>query len=383
MELRKFRALEPSARSIVFYAEDGGSWVHYESIIRELVDNLGKRICYVTSTANDPVLRLQDRNIQAYYIGFGSARTVFFLTLRADVMVMTMPDLETYQIKRSKSPVHYVYVYHSMISTHMSYRPGAFDHFDAILCVGPHHKEEIRATEALFGLPPKILVEHGYARLEAILSANAEYGVNDPPIERDGFHVLVAPSWGPNSLLETSGTKLVEILLRSNYFVTVRPHPMFTRNRGDILADLSDRFGSNPNFALDLDIASQESLRASDVMISDWGGVSLEYAFGLERPAILVDVPRKIMNPDYENIQCVPMEVHVRPDLGSVTSPDDLEEIPRLIENLRSTAAAWKDHIREVRTRWIYNIGTSSSIGAAYIAEAAEQAKGPVPPSLV
>lgn len=374
MGLRKFRALDPADRSIVFYAEDGGSWVHYEPVIKELTGNMGKRICYVTSSANDPVLSLHDENVRVYYIGLGSARTLFFLTLQAGVMVMTMPDLQTYQIKRSRSSVHYVYIYHSMISTHMSYRPGAFDNFDAILCVGPHHKEEIRATEALHRLPPKILVEHGYGRLEAILNSNAGDVPVQPPVEGDAFHVLVAPSWGPDSLLETCGSQLVEVLLRSNYFVTVRPHPMFTLQRGQVLSDLSNTFGSNPRFALDLDIASQRSLRASHVMISDWGGVALEYAFGLERPAILVDVPRKVMNPNYEDIQCTPFEVQIRSEIGAVASPDRLDEIPSMIENLRDTAVTWKEHVREIRTHWIYNIGTSGAAGASYISEAVERA---------
>ena len=40
-DVRRFNALEPEARSIVFYAEDAASWAHFEPIIRELIGPLG------------------------------------------------------------------------------------------------------------------------------------------------------------------------------------------------------------------------------------------------------------------------------------------------------------------------------------------------------
>ena len=66
-------------------------------------------------------------------------------------MIMTMPDLETFHIKRSKShPVHYIYMFHSMVSTHLVYRKSAFDNYDTIFCVGEHHLDEIQNTEKYY-----------------------------------------------------------------------------------------------------------------------------------------------------------------------------------------------------------------------------------------
>ena len=39
----------------------------------------------------------------------------------------------------------YVYVFHSMVSTHMIYEPDGFDHYDTVLTVGPFMEPEIRA----------------------------------------------------------------------------------------------------------------------------------------------------------------------------------------------------------------------------------------------
>ena len=130
-ELEKFNKLDLDERSIVFYSEDISSFVHFEQIIHELTEKMGYQICYVTSAKDDPILAGQNKKIKVFYIGLGAIRTKFFMELKAKVFVMTMPSLETYFIKRSKVyPVHYVYVFHSIVSTHTIYRKGAFDHFD-------------------------------------------------------------------------------------------------------------------------------------------------------------------------------------------------------------------------------------------------------------
>ena len=375
--LSRFNAVDPDARSIVFYAEDAASWRYFETIIDELLDTHNKQICYVTSSPHDPVLQKEDSRIKTFCIGSGFMRTMWFQYLQAGTMVMTMPDIETYHIKRSKHPVHYVYVYHSMVSSHMVYRRGAFDYFDSILCVGPHHKEEILATEQLYGLTPKRLVESGYGLLDSILSTTTE--TDQDPLKYDGLgkRVLIAPSWGEHGLIETLGAKLVEVLLQAGHQVTVRPHSMTIRRYPKQLKELGERFSGNASFNLDIALTSQGTVQASDIMISDWSGAALEYAFGLERPVIFVDIPRKVNNPEYEKIPCVPIEVKLRSELGEVVSPENLSDVPGLVDKLCQNPDLWKDMIRELRNRWIYNVGASGKVAADYIAQVASKTKSP------
>src|SRR5439155_1047234 len=100
----------------------------------------------------------------------GALCTWFFQTIRADVMVLTMLDLQNFHLKRSVHPVHYAYVFHSMGSTHMVDHASSYDHYDSLLCVGPHHVAEIRRREELHRLPPKHLFAHGYPRLERLVA---------------------------------------------------------------------------------------------------------------------------------------------------------------------------------------------------------------------
>ena len=162
-ELEKFNQLDLDERSIVFYSESSVLLYPY---VEQIIEELGKReqkICYVTSSKDDPILKNENKNIKVFYIGDGSVRSKFFWELKAKVLITTMPDLENYWIKRSVVfPVHYIYAFHSINSTHMEFRKGAFDHFDTIFCVGPHQIQELRATEKLYNLKQKNLVECGY-----------------------------------------------------------------------------------------------------------------------------------------------------------------------------------------------------------------------------
>ena len=365
-------ALPRDQRSIVFYSEGPAYWVHLEPIIDHLVNHLDRPVCYLSSTDSDPGITQTHPRIHPFVIGDGTVRTILFRTLDCGVLVMTMPDLNTYHIKRSVHAVHYVYVHHSLVSLHMIYRPGAFDAFDTMFCVGPHHREEARANEALHDLEPKALFDHGYGRLDAILD-NRERGAaaaGDPTAPR---RILVAPSWGPNGVLETCGEPLVQTLLDAGYHVTVRPHPQTRRLSPAALEHIERRFSPHPRFAYEENVASTDSLFASDLMISDWSGAALDFAFGLERPVLFIDVPRKVNNPDYGALNIEPLEVKIRDQVGATLAPEHLAEAPRHIDALLRDSETLGERIRAARARWVYNVGESGQRAAEQVAVIADR----------
>ena len=374
-ELKKFESLEPSVRSIVFYAENAGSIVHLQPLIDELTESLEREICYITSNRSDPILTIKNNKIHAFYIGNGTARIKLFLSLKADVLVMDMPDLETFHIKRSKThPVHYVYVFHSMFSVHSYLRKGAIDHFDTIFCVGPHHVKEIQTAEDVYGLKAKNLIEYGYGHLDTLLKETST-PKQQIPIDDSKKHIIVAPSFGVDSLLETKSLEIIKILLDAQYHVTVRPHPITTRKSPHIIKRIQDKFQSNSDFILETDTSSYDSFYTSDCMISDWSGVSMEYAFALDRPVIFVDVPKKINNPDFEDIHCEPIEISIRTEIGDVISPNQLGELPKKINSLLENLEKFRKRIHGVRLKTVFNIGRSRIIGAKHIVKIADECK--------
>ncbi len=362
--MKAFKNVPRSERQIVFYSEGRGYWSYFEPVFAALQSRHATPVLYVTSAENDPLLQSPPAGMRTFYIGEGSVRTLFFASLDVDVLLMTMPDLQSFHIKRSPFSVHYAYLHHSIVSTHMIYRAAAFDHFDSILCVGPHHVAETRAREQALGLPAKTLVEHGYGRLDTIM----ESGRQGPPPRSDApAQVLVAPTWGENGLIERHGIDAIKPLINAGLRVILRPHPRTRKLAPRALDDICVFFSDEPRFRIDEDSDGTTSLRDSDIMLSDWSGAALEFAFGLERPVIFADVPRKVLNPEYTAIGIEPIEVQIREHVGVVVSTDELAKLGEIAQRMATDSHKWQTTLHQARQRWIYNGGRSGDTAADYL----------------
>jgi hypothetical protein len=368
-DMRRFQTLSQTRRHLVFYCEGPTYWVHLEPLVRHLLSDYEIPVCYLSSSPDDPGLDVVAGRGEAFVIGDGAVRTVLFNSMPPGIVVMTMPDLESFHIKRSIHPVHYVYVQHSLVSTHMIYRPDAFDHFDTIFCAGPHHIAETRAREDLLGLPEKQLFEHGYGRLDSIMARAPEPRSDTAADGSEPLHVLLAPSWGPNGLLESRGAKVVDILLAAGFRLTVRPHPQTRLLTPAAIAEIKRRFSGHPLFRLEDGVVAADSLHAADVMISDWSGAAMEFAFCMDRPVLFIDVPRKVRNPDYEALGIEPLEARIRGEIGDILPPDRLAEAPEAIRRLAGNRRAMQQCIRDARARWVFNLHDSGAAGARRLAE--------------
>jgi YidC/Oxa1 family membrane protein insertase len=365
---RRFLARDKSRREAVFYAEQRADWVHLGPVAESLCRDHGIAVHYLSSERKDPALARDLPNFTGYYIGDGTIRTMAFSTMETKLFVMTLPDIETFHLKKAPRVGHYAYIFHSINSAHMVYLPAAFDHYDPVLCVGPHHIGEIRKREEKLGLPPKTLLEHGYGRLDAL---RAKYDPV-PPAPSAGdrpWRILVAPSWGPQGIIETMGERLVGHLLEAGHRVTLRPHPMTRRTAPASLAAVEKSHGANPRFTLEEDVTTDASLREAHLLITDWSGIGYEYAFCFERPVLYLDTARKIRNPDYGLLEMEPLEVSIRTELGEVVSPDRLDTLPEAAARLISGAADYPPRIRASREKWVFNPGTSGRAGAEALAK--------------
>lgn len=352
-------------RDIVFYSEETQYISFFDGLISALINNHGAKFSYVTSDYNDPILSCHSPNIKAFYI-----RTLFsfFLPfLGSKVIIMTMPDLNQFHIKKSTKGTNHIYVFHSLVSTHMIYRLGAFDFYDTIFCAGPHHIQEVRQTEKLYNLKPKRLLEVGYNRVERIYSDHKNYIQKSNSEAKSNKCVLIAPSWGESNILESCGKELIETLLRADYMVVMRPHPITITKKPDQILSLENEFGSFENFRLDTKTESEKFIHDADVLICDWSGIALEYAFGTERPVLFIDIPRKVHNPEYEKLNIEPIEVSLRDQIGKIISINDVAKADKIISDFLANREIYRDKIVSAREKYVYNFGESSKIGAKYI----------------
>lgn len=356
-----FKALDKKFHNLVFYSEGSGDWPHLGPIVEELLEKPGVHLSYLTSDAGDPGLHLANSRFRAFNIGSGTMRTVLFRGIECKNFVMTLPDLETFHLKRSVHPVHYVYLFHSINSTHTVYRKGAFDAYDTIFCVGPHHEAEIRQTEKVYGLKAKRLVAHGSAKLDTVM--RQFQGLQGNSVSG---RVLLAPSWGECSFIESAtGERLIQSLLDDGLEVILRLHPMTPRRLPKLVPSLKARFAANPKFTVEENMNALQSWMTSECMVTDWSGAGIEYAFALGRPVFYVDTPQKINNPEWQRIGMRGAEDQIRGKIGSVIAPDRVEELPARIRNFILNA----DKINSVRDAWVFNAGRSSRVAADELAK--------------
>lgn len=362
-QIRKFFKIPKRERGIVFYAEHQGYWPAFQGLIGELNTKHHRTVWYITSDWSDPVLREENPRIRPVYVH--TLLSLFMQLIDSPVVVMTLSDLNNHTIKRSRYSVHYIYVFHAIVSTHMVYSFGAFDHYDSVLCVGPHHVKEIRKREELYGLKQKKLVEAGYFRLERIMEAYERRDADATFKERKT--VLVAPSWGDQNILETCGEEVVRILLNAGYRVIVRPHSETIKRFPGLIQRIEKEFSENPEFSLEKTNAGDESMIRANILISDSSGITLEYAFGTLRPVIFLDVPLKIKNARYQELGIEPIELALQSKIGNIVSLANLKSLPSVIDDMLAHQEDYKKNIVEARKESVFNIGISSKVGAEYL----------------
>jgi len=369
-QYRAFRRLPRASRQIVIYAESGQDWHHYAPVIAEITGRHEKQVCYVSSDPDDPGLAQPSAAILSFCIGAGLFRIMFFQMLEADVMLTQMLDLDNLDLKRSVHPVHYIYMFHSLISTHMADYANSFDNYESILCAGPHQKAEIRKRESLHGLKPKRLFEHGYHRLEQLIAE----GRKAPEIaDRSDIHVLLAPSWGDQTILNICGKELVDILLQAGYRLTLRPHFQTRWNTPEVLDGIVASVGDHPGFTLVEQMSESDSLYDSHVMITDWSGAGMDYGLGLEKPVLYIDVPPKSRNDTYHELEMEPFESYVRDKIGAILSPERLAEAPAMILQLLENPDQFRERVRQLREKSVFNLGCSSAAAARAVVEVADE----------
>lgn len=355
-------------KHVVFYSEKSGFYKYYKHLIGYLLSHSNLLIHYVTSDPSDQIFEIAktQSRIRPYYIGEKKLITLF-MKMDADVVIMTTPDLNNFYLKRSyvRRDIEYIYIEHFPGSTNLVTSKGAYDHYDTIFCTGPHMKAELREAEAMYDLPAKNLVEHGYDFMDDLLESYKEMGTsqNDPP------KILIAPSWQKDNILDSCLEPLIEQLMKVPCTVTVRPHPEYVKRFGATLKTLVERYKERyvGRLFFETDFSSSRSIYASDIVVTDWSGTGMEFSYCTKRPTLFIDTPMKVLNPDYSRYENQPIDITSRNVIGVSVPPDDLDRIPDVIENMLSQKGAWAERIQSFMDNHLYNVGKAGQSGGAYI----------------
>ena len=351
---------------VMFYSEKSGFYNYFAEIIEYLLKRTKIVIHYVTGDPNDAVFQTDHPNLVPYYVSDKNLGT-FFAQLDVPLVVMTMPDLQTYHIKRSvvRRDIEYIYVFHALMSTTMAYRKAAFDHFDTIFCVGPYQVREIRETEQKYGLKPKNLIEHGYGQLDRLLKEHE----NLPESGSETPMVLIAPSHQPGNIMESCAGEIIDRLYDAGYKVVVRPHPQFVKRNPEFMPELERLYAekTGERLVFETNFSSHKSIYSADLLITDWSGTAFEFSYVTKRPTLFINTPMKVINPEFDTYENKPMEITFRNVCGISIDPGETEHIAEHAADVLSRSDDYRQIIEQFMKENVYNIGRSGQNGAKYI----------------
>lgn len=362
------RFLDVPNKKIVFYSEKNGFYKYYKNIIEEIIRRTNIVVHYITSDPLDEVFQMESEQFKPYYIG-DNRMIVLMMKMETDIMVMTTPDLENFQLKRSyvKKDTEYVYVPHDVNSSNLTFHKNALDHFDTIFTSGPKNKEEIAEREEKYKLPEKHLVEWGSGVIDN-MTVSYQQMMRESVLQGEQKKtILIAPSWQKDNILDSCIEQMLGELVKTDYHIVVRPHPQYVRHFEGKIDALAEKFRKY-DVEFQKDFSSNKTVYMADLLVTDWSSISFEYAFSTLKPVLFINTPMKVVNEDYQELKTVPIDLELRNTIGVSLEPDSIPEqiVPAvnklLFDKQFSTAA-----MEELKNRYIYHPMESGKVGAEYL----------------
>ena len=361
------RFLKVPGKKVVFYSEKNGFYKYYKNIIEEIIRRTNIMVHYITSDPQDEVFQMEGEQFKPYYIG-DKRLIVLMMKLETRIMVMTTPDLENFQLKRSyvKKDIEYIYVPHDVNSSNLTFHENALDHFDTIFASGFKNKEEIEEREQKFGLPAKRIVEWGSSVIDNMTVSYEAMEQEETAEGKDQKTILIAPSWQRDNIMDSCIEQMLDELVQMPYHIIVRPHPQYVRHFEEKLKALAQKYAEK-GVEVQMDFSSNKTVYTADLLVTDWSSIAFEYAFSTLKPVLFINTPMKVVNPNYKELTSVPVDIELRDKVGISLEENALDGLRPAVEKLLFDNQFSRDSLRRMKEQYIYNVGNSGKVGAEYI----------------
>lgn len=312
---------------IVIYSEGN----QYFRIFKPILDEFEKRehpVVFYTSQEDDLVFKANYKYVKSLFIGQGFKGYAKLAFMKADVCLMTTPNLDVLQLKRSKDVKYYCHIFHG-ISSCLQYRLFSLDYYDAVLCDGEFQFSDIRELEEKRNLPAKELVVVGSPYMDMLKGQ-----VQTLTEKSEMFTILVAPTWGPSGILSKYGTKLLDKLIESNWRIIIRPHPQSVKVEKEIIDSLVNHYKDYSNVSWNYDVDNLKVLSEADIMISDFSCTIFEYCFLFNRPVIYINQEMNKEIYDIGDLDNEAWRYKAIRKVGKELTKDNFENIIQMIESI-------------------------------------------------
>ena len=383
-EKRDAARFNAAKKQLVFYALSSGQYRYYKNIIEYLLEHSDADIHYLTNDPKDAIFLNANKNntnknerLISYYAS--QQKTIsLMLKLDADIFVTTVPDLQTYHMKRSivRDDIEYIFIPHSLASVHVTMKETACDGFDTVLCVGLHQVNEVRRREELANLPRKKLVKAGYGlydQLAESYKSSIKSSTTLPDDIRGKPQILIAPSWQEDNILDLCIDDILKALTGQGYEIIVRPHPQYIRLFPERMKALTNRYSEHTargEIVFVLDFSDNSSVFLSDLLITDWSNIAFEFSYCTLKPSIFVNTPMKVMNPNYEKYGLEVVDISLRDKVGiSIDADSDIlgTSLNKAVAGLLSNKDGYREQIEQALGQYLYYPGRNGEAGGKYI----------------
>lgn len=339
----------------VIFSDSKRYWTIFKPICDEM-DRRGMKGLYITSSPDDPMLSETWQNIKAEFGGDGNKTFARMNMIKADFVLTTTPGLDIYQWKRSRDVKWYAHVLHACNDV-TGYRMFGIDYFDALLLSGEYQIDEVRELEQLRDLPQKETVLVGLPHMDWMRKRLQEAD----PLPEHPTTILLAPSWGPSSILNRFGKKIIDSLLKTDYHIIIRPHPQSFESDKELMEELMRTYPNSDRLEWNRDTDNFDALNRSDILISDFSGVIFDFSLVFERPVIYADVSFDVGPYDawwLERNGRKMWTFSILDKIGIQLKDDHLDHISSLVEQCLH-ATELRDGIEQARKESWVNIGHS------------------------
>lgn len=343
----------------------------YFNVFKPIIDEFEKReipLLFYTSSSDDPFFENEYKFVKGKYIGKNNEAYINLAFLKADICVMTTPQLDVLQLKRSKFVKYYIHIFHG-ITTSMDYRLFSLDYYDAVMCDGEFQIPLIRELEEKRNIKKKDLVVVGSTYMDVLEEKLKTVEI----VKNDNFTVLIAPSWGENSVFNRY-PKIIDELIKTNWKILIRPHPRSKTVEKELLENFQNKYKDNKNVIWDFDNENLNAMAQSDILITDYSTVMFDYAFLFNKPFLYMNqnMNRDIL--DISDIEGSIWRYEVMKKIGREISDKNIDDIISIIENLQNNPVVQEEIKKAKDVAWYYR-GESGKRAVDFIIQKHEELK--------
>lgn len=338
--------LHVDKKDLVIFLDDKRYW----NIFEPICDELEKRqiTSYYWTASPDDLARTKDYkyiHVECFDSTSKAIQRMNFLDAR--IVLSTTPSLDVFQWKRSKTVDYYVHIPHAASDISM-YRMFGIDYYDAILLSGQYQKEQVRQLEKIRDLPAKEVAFVGIPYMD-VMAKRVRTADKVATSNSNDKTILLAPSWGPNSILNKYGSKALQALINTGYHVIVRPHPQSFTAEKEMLEHLMEEFPNKESFEWNRDSDNFDVLHRSDILISDFSGVIFDFALIFDKPVMYADTSFDPSPYDCWWLEDEAWTFRALPQLGKAFVESDFHNLKEIIDHcfLDPTYKEARDALRQ------------------------------------